>query len=623
MPVFPRALPIALCLYAFITADAGESAYSMPGEAGFPGVLETLSSQRMKTGGMVFGVSARMNKGLEMIQDGAIQAPSETIKPEDVFTSGLQSFVAVGMGYGLDFSLQLPFYYEYLPNARSEPESWGIGDLSAIFKAELPFHLPFSEMSLFITGSVPTSSAQDGLLPKRLAYHSASGAYPDPVSHPTGTDQARLGVGVGTTFDLSEAIDNGPKVSLHFNVAGDRTMADAALDPLGTLTASTALEVRIAEGVRIESEFRHQRLVVDPSTMGSPLGKQTTFGFGLGWLTRSGFSVRLGGLVAPGVWNKYLPLAYGSGPDRRTLGYRQQPLLSGFAQVAWQGFPLGRDGDQDGLPDGKDRCPTIPEDRDGFHDSDGCPDHDNDGDLVADSGDNCPYTAEDHDGFEDRDGCPELDNDHDGDLDTVDRCPNDPEDRDGFLDDDGCPDLDDDKDAIPDAVDKCPQEAENRNGIDDEDGCPERDTDGDGIPDSRDKCPREDEIVNFFQDDDGCPDEKPEPLRDALLTGVEFQTGGSELLPGSFLVLDGLATRMFTYPGTEIEIQGHVDDRAGPGAKALTQARAETVKEYLVNRGIEARRMKPVGYGASKPLGPNRTAEGRAKNRRIQIRRLN
>lgn len=600
----------------------GESDFFMPGETGFPGVLETLSSHRMKTGGMVFGVYGRMNKGLDMIEDGAIKSAGDSIVLDDAFTSGFQSFLAVGMGYGLDLSLQLPFYYEFLPKARNEPESWGVGDFTGIFKARLPFGIPFADISLFATGSVPTSSSEDGLLPKQLAFHPASGEFPDPVSHATGTEQARLGMGAGVTFDLSDAM-SGPKVLLHFNVAGERTVPDDDLDPLGTLTASAALEAHIAEGVRLEAEFRQQRLVDEPSTLGSPLGRQTTFGFGMSWLTGRGFSIRLGSFVAPAAWNEYLPLAYGAGPDRRTLAYRRQPLVSAFAQVAWQGFPLGRDGDRDGIPDGRDKCPTVPEDLDGFQDGDGCPDPDNDGDGVADGADGCPYTAEDHDGLEDRDGCPEPDNDRDGVLDTLDRCPNDPEDRDGFLDEDGCPDLDDDQDGIPDAMDKCPQEAENRNGIEDEDGCPERDTDGDGIPDSRDKCPREDEIVNFFQDDDGCPDEKPEPLRDAILTGVEFQAGGSELLPGSFLVLDGLAARMFAYPGTEIEIQGHVDDRAGAGAKALTQARAETVREYLVNRGIEARRMKPVGYGASKPLGPNRTAEGRAKNRRIQIRRLN
>jgi outer membrane protein OmpA-like peptidoglycan-associated protein len=216
-----------------------------------------------------------------------------------------------------------------------------------------------------------------------------------------------------------------------------------------------------------------------------------------------------------------------------------------------------------------------------------------------------------------------MDNDRDGLLDSLDRCPNDAEDRDGYLDEDGCPDLDDDKDGIPDAVDKCPREPENRNGIEDNDGCPEMDTDGDGIPDSRDKCPTEDEIINFYQDEDGCPDEKPEPIQDGVLGGLEFDADGSELQPSSFGALDSLAAKLAAYPGTEIEIQGHLDDRSGPNAKALSLARAEAVAEYLQSKGVEARRLKPAGYGSSRPAMPNRTANGRAANRRIQIHRLN
>jgi OOP family OmpA-OmpF porin len=165
--------------------------------------------------------------------------------------------------------------------------------------------------------------------------------------------------------------------------------------------------------------------------------------------------------------------------------------------------------------------------------------------------------------------------------------------------------------------------AENRNGVEDEDGCPEEDSDRDGIPDTRDRCPRSAEIINFYQDDDGCPDEKPEPIADAVLTGVEFIGNTAELDPSSSMVLDGLAARLFAYPGTDIEVQAYLDDRGGPRARELTQERAQAVVEYLANRGIEARRLKPVGYGASRPLAPNRTAKGRAANRRIQIHRLN
>jgi outer membrane protein OmpA-like peptidoglycan-associated protein len=619
-------LRILLCGFSALTlahAESKGSLYAIPGDQGLPGVFETYSSGRMKAGAAVLGASSHISKGMDLVENGTLHSASGEHQLDEAFISSFRSFAAAGLGFGLDLSLILPFYYEYLPGARSQPESWGVGDFSGILKWKIPVEIPFASMSLFAKGSAPTSSRDGAVLPKELAYHPSSEAMPDPVSRATGMGKPRAGMGAGITFDLSDAMD-GPRIALHLNVSGDRTMADASLNPLGILAASAALEAFLTDGLRLESEFRHQRLAADPSTLGSPVGKSTTVAFGLGWLTESGVALRFGGMMAPEAWNRYLPLTLhsGTGPDR-TLDYRFQSALSGYLQVSWQGFPLGRDGDQDGIPDGRDLCPAIPEDRDGNLDGDGCPDPDNDGDGALDGSDNCPYTPEDHDGFEDRDGCPELDNDHDGFLDSTDRCPNDPEDRDSFQDEDGCPDLDDDKDGIPDAVDKCPREPENRNGVEDEDGCPESDTDGDRIPDSRDKCPREDEIVNFYQDEDGCPDEKPEPIRDAVLTGVEFQSGSSELLPGAFLILDGLAARMFAYPGTEIEVQGHLDDRAGTGAKALTQARAEAVVEYLVNRGIEARRMKPIGYGASKPIGPNRTAQGRAQNRRIQIRRLN
>ena len=95
--------------------------------------------------------------------------------------------------------------------------------------------------------------------------------------------------------------------------------------------------------------------------------------------------------------------------------------------------PLDTDGD--GIPDKSDKCPTEPEDKDGFEDADGCPDPDNDADGILDNVDKCPMEPEDKDGFEDADGCPDPDNDKDGVLDAADKCPNDP----GPPDNDGCP----------------------------------------------------------------------------------------------------------------------------------------------------------------------------------------
>ncbi len=98
------------------------------------------------------------------------------------------------------------------------------------------------------------------------------------------------------------------------------------------------------------------------------------------------------------------------------------------------------DADHDGVPDDLDRCPTEPEDKDGFEDADGCPDPDNDQDGIPDAQDKCPNEPEDKDGFQDADGCPDPDNDRDGIPDRRDRCPNEPETINGFQDEDGCPD---------------------------------------------------------------------------------------------------------------------------------------------------------------------------------------
>ena len=94
---------------------------------------------------------------------------------------------------------------------------------------------------------------------------------------------------------------------------------------------------------------------------------------------------------------------------------------------------------------------------------------DRDGDGIPDKLDRCPSEPEDRDGFEDADGCPDPDNDKDGIPDALDRCPNEPEDKDGFEDADGCPDPDNDNDGIPDAADKCPNEAGPP-----PDGCPKK-----------------------------------------------------------------------------------------------------------------------------------------------------
>ncbi|MEO0811734.1 MAG: hypothetical protein AAFY60_02645, partial [Myxococcota bacterium] len=114
---------------------------------------------------------------------------------------------------------------------------------------------------------------------------------------------------------------------------------------------------------------------------------------------------------------------------------------------------------------------------------------DADGDGIEDSDDRCARAAEDKDGFEDTDGCPDLDNDQDGVPDSSDQAPNEPEDKDGYQDEDGAPDPDNDGDGIEDAADQAPLDPEDLDGFEDEDGVPDLDNDGDGIEDSADGAP--------------------------------------------------------------------------------------------------------------------------------------
>jgi outer membrane protein OmpA-like peptidoglycan-associated protein len=332
---------------------------------------------------------------------------------------------------------------------------------------------------------------------------------------------------------------------------------------------------------------------------------------GIEFVSNSGSSLKLGGDIN---------LNTGDNPS-----IIHPPDWGLWLMFAYQASVVPRDTDKDGVKDADDACVDSPEDYDGFEDEDGCPDLDNDGDNIPDVQDKCPDLPEDMDNFEDDDGCPDLDNDQDGIPDRDDRCPNEPEDFDGDEDTDGCPDLvkDSDNDGIPDDVDRCPLQPEDIDGFQDDDGCPDLDNDLDGIPDEVDNCPSSPETFNGFQDEDGCPDEKPIEEK-FLLRGVNFESGSAALTPDSYGVLDEVVRSLQAYPEVRVEIRGHTDSQ-GPASfnLELSQRRAESVRQYLVNAGIDPSRLVSIGVGEEEPIASNATPEGRLQNRRIEFRRLN
>ena len=253
-----------------------------------------------------------------------------------------------------------------------------------------------------------------------------------------------------------------------------------------------------------------------------------------------------------------------------------------------QGCP---DQDNDGVADKDDQCPTE------AGTLNGCPDTDRDG--IADKDDECPTEAGTVR------GCP--DSDYDGVPNKDDKCPR----QAGPVDNGGCPlAKDSDEDGVPDEKDPCPNAAGPFNG------CP--DTDGDTVPDNLDKCVNTPGPATNY----GCPEVKKETKErlEFAMKAVQFETGKSVLKQQSFKVLDEIVDIMGQYPDYKLNIGGHTDD---VGAKeknlALSTERAKVCYDYLVYRGVKEERIRSNGYGESRPIASNKTAEGREKNRRVEF----
>jgi outer membrane protein OmpA-like peptidoglycan-associated protein len=273
------------------------------------------------------------------------------------------------------------------------------------------------------------------------------------------------------------------------------------------------------------------------------------------------------------------------------------------AQAAFQNSPPDRctsrefvevvagDRDGDGIPDTSDKCPDNPENYNGYEDQDGCPDDpDTDGDGIADSRDQCLVEPEDKDGYLDDDGCPDVDNDADGITDDKDQCKNDPEDMDGWKDDDGCPDPDNDADTVADLDDFCPNTPGVKGG--DKPGCPKKNS-----------------LVVVTQTE----------IR--ITQQIQFEFNKAVIRPGiSFKILDEVVQVLNDNPKISLEVQGHTDNVGGDAYNMnLSQKRADSVRAYMVSKGISAGRLVSKGYGFHQPLVPNTTAANRELNRRVQF----
>ncbi len=328
------------------------------------------------------------------------------------------------------------------------------------------------------------------------------------------------------------------------------------------------------------------------------------------------------------------------------------------------GINFGKqDRDGDGIGDRKDDCPDVP----GLKEFNGCPDSDGDG--LKDEDDDCPNVA----GLMEFKGCPDTDGD--GVIDKMDDCPEEagtvdgcPDgDSDGVADkDDACPEVaqgpngidgcpDGDGDGVVDKDDACPTEAGSVNGCPDGDGdgvadindnCPEvkgdmadgcpSDSDGDGVRDDQDECPQVAGTVKgcpdadgdgFADKDDECPNERGVAPRGCpkriYIAPYPFGSGSSLVYSKSRSIeeLDVVVSIMRANPTIRVIVEGHTDNVGSEKAnERVALKRAEAVKAYLIEKGVDASRLSTIGVGEAAPVGDNNTAEGRKQNRRVEFR---
>ena len=260
----------------------------------------------------------------------------------------------------------------------------------------------------------------------------------------------------------------------------------------------------------------------------------------------------------------------------------------------------GYDEDNDGIYDKDDKCPEVF----GLKEFNGCPDSDEDG--IMDLDDKCPTIY----GVANLNGCP--DSDGDGVSDMEDNCPTYP----GSKELNGCPDSD--GDGIIDMRDACPTSAGPANN----NGCPELDTDGDGVIDKQDNCKFEAGPAS----NNGCPEIKEalEAKLTELSNSVLFKSGSDMYYSKFESKINEIADLMKKHNNLKFQIRGHTDSVGPEEANLkLSLARVNKILGVLVSKGVNQLNLNVKGFGESMPLDTNDTAEGREKNRRVEIKILN
>ena len=365
---------------------------------------------------------------------------------------------------------------------------------------------------------------------------------------------------------------------------------------LGSGAAGTGRTLALQAGLRAEPWVRRLgRLWIDGNAGIVFTGDDRAFGFDAG----VGFEFQIGHVVGLGPYVRVHDVVGDgtvNGGDHALFLSAGASLTLRIPEVASHPDPSPpvslppSDRDHDGVLDADDVCPDVPRIPypDPARNGCGLPDDDRDG--VPEPPDACPGVPGLPSPDPTRNGCPAEDRDHDGIADA----------------DDACPDVS----RLP-----FPDPARN--------GCPLPDDDHDGVPEPPDACPGVPGVPSLDPHRNGCPNMnlRMEGGRIRILEQVNFATDRDVIEPQSFPVLAAVADVMrAALHVRRISIDGHTDDRASTRHNLLlSQRRARAVMAWLVAHGIDASRLEAHGYGQMRPIAPNRSAAGRARNRRVEF----
>jgi outer membrane protein OmpA-like peptidoglycan-associated protein len=418
---------------------------------------------------------------------------------------------------------------------------------------------------------------------------------------------AALGLCAALPAAAQDPYENEPLPGWYLGTLGGYMSPDAARDADGSLNGQIVLGAMLAEALALELNAFSTRLRLESNssredflygggldlTLGYPAPGNPIFMIGGGAIEQKISNLKSTSGYGNLGLGLYLPFSFGGELWRLEARYNvvfndhpalpnEELLEDGRINLGVM-FTFGHDAPPQPEPEPEPAPPPAPSMADA------------DGDGVADEQDKCPDTP----GWvrPDADGCI-PDSDGDGIDDAKDCCAGTPAGT--AVDESGCE---------PPPPPPLPQALAAP--------LPPADADKDGVPDTADACPHTVPLYNV--DAKGCL-----IVEEVAIKNVHFDVGSSRLTAEGYAVLRSVAAALKADPGTKVEAGGHADITGSQALNdALARDRANVVRDFLIYAGVPSTQVTAKGYGARQPIADNRTAEGRAANRRVQFKRLN